>query len=265
MAEEQKTKGRNKLYTDEVLNEIVEQYTIKYPNVTKLIPSKIANFAREEFGFEKIRYSQFINNKKIKNKIDKFNKTHREVVIPNKTNPMKVAKINTDALIDAYYKEPVKLKSALRQFADKYTDVCRENIKHISKINTLDNEIQGIKNEYKELEEKYKKIQKEKAEETRKNKENATKIAHANRIEKFIRSIDVYKDLLEGCKVNPMDETNLRLLLANAGLLKETETVDITQYSEGNVSDGIHCEQDESEIESDGYDYSEEVENEMSE
>ena len=94
-----------------------------------------------------------------------------------------------------------------------------------------------MKNDIKELEDKYNELKKIKAKETKKNKENERKIAHANRIEKFIRSIDVYNDLLAKSKVDPMDEENLRLLLSNAVLLKESETVDITPYLVDNILD----------------------------
>lgn len=245
-------KGRNKVYTDKVLEEIIEQYMLKNPGLIKLVPSKIAHFAQEEFGFEKIRYSQFTNNEKIKKKIDNFNAEHKKITMPNKPNPAKAVRINTDALVEAYYNEPLKLKAALRQFGDKYTQVCKENISRISEINNLNNEIKQIKKEKEKLENEYKELKKTKAEMARKSKEDAIKIAHANRIEKFIRSIDVYNDLLSQSKVDPMDEPNLRLLLSNAGLLRESEVVDIDEYVNQNKLE-IHYDEK-------GYD---EVEDEM--
>lgn len=244
MPNKKESKGRTKVYTDKVLEDIIEQYIIENPDVIKLIPNKIANFAREQFGFQKIRYTQFTSNKKIKKKIDEFNDKHAKIIIPQKENTKKFVKINTDALIDAYYNEPLKLKVALRQFGDKYTKVCRNNVEQVAEINNL-------KNDIKELEDKYKELKKIKAKETEKNKENERKVAHANRIEKFIRSIDVYNDLLANSKVDPMDEENLRLLLSNAGLLKESETVDIAPYLVDNVLDeGFDMEEFKEELES---------------
>ena len=251
MTKKKESKGRNKVYTDKILLDIVEQYLIKNPHVVKLVPNKIAEFAREEFGFEKIRYSQFTNNKKIKGRIDKFNEEHNKIVLPSKPTDTKFARINTDALIDAYYKEPIKLKSAIRQFNDRYTTLCKESLEHIAKIESLNKEINNLKKKVEELESECSDLKKAKAEESKKNRENAIKIAHANRVEKFIRSIDVYKDLLTQDIVEPLDEQNLRLLLSNAGLLKESEMVDTSKYLHDNILDEMYESQDGDDVSDD--------------
>lgn len=227
---EKETKGRKKVYTDKIMMEIMEEYCNRNPHVMKLVPNKLAKFAQEEFGYTKIRYSQFTNSPAIKKRIDDFNETHNKILMPNKVSKDKFAKINTDALVDAYYKEPLKLKSAMRQFNDKYMNVCKDVIKQRHLISDLNNELENLNQRIIELENKNKELIKRCAESAKKNKDSAAKIANANRVEKFMRSLDVYEHLLEKGMVERMDEDNLKLLLFNAGLLKESEKVRIENY-----------------------------------
>lgn len=242
-----KKQGRNTFYTTEILEDLISEYLDANPYTVKLIPNKIAKFAREKRGeaFKNIRYSQFTQNKDVKDKIDKFNEKHREISVPSKNSPTKVARLNTDALVDAYHGDIKELKSSLRQFAVMYENMRKERLDYIEKIETLKNEVDTLKQQVLELETEKVELKKVKAEQNKTIRENAKKVAHANRVEKFIRSIDVYEDLLKQKLAKSMDEENLRLLLSNAGLLKQEEMVDTTKYLNGLVYESELYEEDD--------------------
>ena len=121
----------------------------------------------------------------------------------------------------------------------------KERLDYIEKIETLKNEVDTLKQQVLELETEKVELKKVKAEQNKTIRENAKKVAHANRVEKFIRSIDVYEDLLKQKLAKSMDEENLRLLLSNAGLLKQEEMVDTTKYLNGLVYESELYEEDD--------------------
>ncbi len=223
-------RGREKVYTDKVLMDIIEQYLISNPDTTELVANRIAKYAQENLGFNNIRYSQFKACQLTNDFIEQFNVEHLKVIPPKKINKTKPLKINTDALIDKYINNPVHLKVALRQFGDKYNDMCKDSISNVGKVHSLNSEIQDLKTTISELQQELKKAKKEKAE---LNKEKAIltqRAIHGDKISKYLSSIDVYGDLVAKCKANPIDEVNLKIILYNAGLLKDDEHLDITNF-----------------------------------
>ncbi|WEV18188.1 hypothetical protein [Clostridium perfringens] len=224
------TRGRAKVYTDKVLMDIIEQYLISNPDTTELVANRIAKYAQENLGFNNIRYSQFKACQLTNTYIEKFNVEHLKVIPTKKIDKNKPLRINTDALIDKYIHNPAHLRTALRQFGDKYNDMCKESIANIGKVHALNSKIQELQTTISELQLALKKVKKEKAE---LNKEKAIltqKAIHGDKISTYLTSIDVYGDLVSKCKANPIDEINLKIILYNAGLLKDTEHLDITNY-----------------------------------
>lgn len=225
-----KGRGRKKKYSDKMLMDIIEQYTIKYPDTTELVANRIATFAQEELGIENIRYSQFTQCQVTKDYIEEFNIEHLKVVPVKKINKSKPLKINTDALLDKYISNPAHLKVALRQFGDKYNEMCKESLTNASKIYDLNSEIQSLKNTISELQQELKQAKKEKAILNKEKIELTQRAIHGDKISKYLTSIDVYGDLVTKCKANPIDEVNLKIILYNAGLLKDDEHLDFTNY-----------------------------------
>lgn len=253
-------RGRGKVYTDKVLMNIVEQYLISSPDTTELVANRIAKYAQENLGFDNVRYSQFKACQLTNDFIEKFNVEHLKVIPPKKINKTKPLKINTDALIDKYINNPVHLKVALRQFGDKYTDMCKESISNVGKVHSLNSEIQELKTTISGLQLELKKIKKEKAELNKEKVILTQRAIHGDKISKYLSSIDVYGDLVTKCKANPIDEVNLKIILYNAGLLKADEHLDITSFIDEitdisshheNIEDDYEDEDDDIEIQSD--------------
>lgn len=253
-------RGRGKVYTDKVLMDIVEQYLISNPGTTELVANRIAKYAQENLGFDNVRYSQFKACQLTNDFIEKFNVEHLKVIPPKKINKTKPLKINTDALIDKYINNPVHLKVALRQFGDKYTDMCKESISNVGKVHSLNSEIQELKTTISGLQLELKKIKKEKAELNKEKVILTQRAIHGDKISKYLSSIDVYGDLVTKCKANPIDEVNLKIILYNAGLLKADEHLDITNFIDEiadisshhkNIKDDYEDEGDDIEIQSD--------------
>lgn len=245
MSEKQtKSKGRSKLYTDKVLMNIIEQYLIANPETTELVANRIALFAQKELNYEKIRYTQFKSCKLTNDFIERFNVEHLKVVPQKKVDKSKHIKINTDALIDKYISNPTHLKVALRQFGDKYTDMCKESVINIGKVQALNSEIQDLKKTIYELQQQLAKVKKEKVEINKDRAKLTQRAIKGERICKFLSSIDVYADLVSRCKVNPLDEVNLKLMLYEAGLMKDEEKLDITKYLDS-ISNAVSLENEE--------------------
>lgn len=225
-----KSRGRKKLYSDKMLMDIIEQYLIANPYTTELVANRIATFAQEQLEIKNIRYSQFTQCQVTKNFIEKFNVEHLKVVPVKKIDKSKPLKINTDALVDKYISNPAHLKVALRQFGEKYNEMSKESITNTGKIHTLNSEIQELKNTISELQQKLKQVKKEKAELNKEKVELTQRAIHGDKISKYLTSIDVYGDLVTKCKANPIDEVNLKIILYNAGLLKDDEHLDFTDF-----------------------------------
>ena len=249
-------RGRGKVYTDKVLMDIIEQYLISNPYTTELVANRIAKYAQENLGFDNIRYSQFKACQLTNNFIERFNVEHLKVVPPKKINKTKPLKINTDALIDKYINNPVHLKVALRQFGDKYNDMCKESISNVGKVHELNSEIHELKTTISKLQQELKKLKKEKAELNKEKIILTQRAIHGDKISKYLSSIDVYGDLVTKCKANPIDEVNLKIILYNAGLLKDAEHLDISNFIDEISNISSHTESIEEEYE-DENDYTE--------
>lgn len=225
-----KGRGRKKLYSDKMLMDIIEQYLIANPDTTELVANRIAIFAQEQLEIKNIRYSQFTQCQVTKNFIEEFNIEHLKVVPVKKIDKSKPLKINTDALIDKYISNPAHLKVALRQFGDKYNEMTKESLTNTNKIYTLNSEIQELKNTILGLQQELKQVKKEKATLNKEKVELTQRAIHADKISKYLTSVDVYGDLVTKCKANPIDEVNLKIILYNAGLLKDDEHLDFTDF-----------------------------------
>lgn len=225
-----KGRGRKKLYSDQMLMDIIEQYLIANPDTTELVANRIATFAQEELEIKNIRYSQFTQCQVTKNYIEEFNIEHLKVEPVKKIDKSKPLKINTDALIDKYISNPRNLKVALRQFGDKYNEMSKESLTNTSKIYALNSEIQELKNTISSLQQELKQVKKEKVELNKEKFDLTQRAIHGDKISKYLASIDVYSDLVTKCKANPIDEVNLKIILYNAGLLKDDEHLDFTDY-----------------------------------
>ena len=231
--EEKKTtkgRGRKKLYSDKMLMDIIEQYLIANPDTTELVANRIATFAQDELNIKNIRYSQFTQCQTTKEYIAGFNAEHLKVVPIRKVDKSKPLKLNTDALIDKYITNPQHLKVALRQFGDKYNEMTKESITNTNEIYALNSEIQELKNTILGLQQELKEVKKEKAILNKEKAELTQRAIHGEKISKYLTSIDVYGDLVTKCKANPIDEVNLKIILYNAGLLKDDEHLDFTNF-----------------------------------
>lgn len=226
-----KKRGRKKAYTTEDLESVVRLFLSEKKYYNKLTATMLADFAKEKMGvaYKDIAYHHFTRNADIKKRIEDFNKINSSIELKGKVDEIGAVKFYVDKFLEKTKGNIEAQRPILKAFNAKYESTCRSLIKLDSKVKSLEKEIDIIKKEQESTEKTLKLKNKELSKE---NRELKTKIADLNRIERFLNGLTMYEYLTSKGLVDSIDENNLKLLLKNAGLLKESDCIEMDDAKE---------------------------------
>lgn len=221
MSKDKKSVGRKRKYSEEELREMIDKYVEAHPFVLKLQFKKIAEYANEHLNLEReVSYQDFRRNPVIKSEIEGFNNTNTQ---PNlkitKGTGTKIVRLNVESFVDKYSNNPKMQKVLLNKFNQKYEDAFIELSKKDKKEQECKEKILELENSIKELKDKNTRLSVE-------NRKLNSLNAKLNKQLDFRLNLDLYEDLISRKIISSIDAENIRILLANAGLIKAEEIID---------------------------------------
>lgn len=212
--------GRKRKYSEKDLREIIDKYLEAHPFVVKLQFKKIAEYANEHLNLEnEVSYQDFRRNLTIKSEIENLNNINSkpDLRITKGSGP-KIIKLNVENFVDEYSNNPKMQKVILNKFNQKYEEAFVELSKNNKKEQEYEEKILELENKIKELKSENTKLSSE-------NRNLTSMNAKVNKILDFRLDLDLYEDLKLRKVVSSIDDENIRLLLAKAGIIKKEEMV----------------------------------------
>lgn len=223
MNKKKSTAGRGRKYTTEQLMNIIDKFIESKEFIVKLKYTELEEFAKTSLGFEDVSYQDFRRNKEVKEAIDEFNNANTKANIKGSLpTTTKMVKFHVDSFVEKYSNKPDTQKVILNMFNQRY----EESFVELAKKN---NEIENYKNKILELESQIADLKSKNVGLSVSNRELTKINARLNKQLEFNLNIELYEDLLERKIVSPMDAENIKILLKNAGLIKDSEMVDIEE------------------------------------
>lgn len=224
--------GRTKKYTTEILKGIIDSYYQSGRAFGQVSASQLADYAKKELGYEKIRYFNFTRDKEIKDFLNEINNkmTFDEVTDDVNGEPTLI-EFNPDKLLDTYKNDDKMLRTFLRGFAERHNDNNRRLLElHYSSAN-LEDEVKRLR---KELE----KVKKEKAKLKSINEKYKAENQALQRLKTFKSQSKMRSFLNAEGLFDHFDEENLMILLEKTGLTVDDEDL-IQDLEEFEVSNDI--------------------------
>lgn len=212
--------GRKRKYSEKDLREIIDKYLEAHSFVVKLQFKKIAEYANEHLNLEnEVSYQDFRRNLTIKSEIENLNNINSkpDLRITKGSGP-KIIKLNVENFVDEYSNNPKMQKVILNKFNQKYEEAFVELSKNNKKEQEYEEKILELENKIKELKSENTKLSSE-------NRNLTSMNAKVNKILDFRLDLDLYEDLKLRKVVSSIDDENIRLLLAKAGIIKKEEMV----------------------------------------
>lgn len=232
---EKKSKvGRHNAFKTEELNYVIKMYIANKKHLTKLSGKHMAIFAREHLveknkKYENLQGHHFYRNPIIKQAINDFETKNSAIDVIGRVDTHKMVRFNVDSFFKSSKGDEGIQRKMLESFNSNYEKTYRDLIKADRKIEELEASYRLDMAKKEELIKELKQKNKELSVENRKIK---VKIANLNRMDRFIKQLDMYEYLQSKGRVGDLDIENLELLLTRAGLIKAKDSYNDI---EGNV------------------------------